>query len=161
MKGKGAYPITLHDIQSVKTYRSALNRELIRRRAGKYSQAWLAKRLSVCVRTLQRYIQLDGIYCQQILYATDITAENVHQIPTQEQASCAGIMIHYCFLQDAAGKQYPPIQAIARRILMQSVLVRWMRRGWNVYWLDINDMRQSHVVFSPNIIHVYNSVTSC
>jgi hypothetical protein len=66
VNSKGADPITLHDIRSVQFYRSAFNRELIRRRAGKYSQAWLAERLNVCVRTLQRYVLLAGIQFEQI-----------------------------------------------------------------------------------------------
>jgi len=156
IKSKGADPITLEDIQSVKTYRSALNRELIRRRAGKYSQAWLAKRLSVCVRTLQRYIKLVGIQCQQILYATDITPDNIHQIPPKGLARRAGITIQYCFLQDATGKRYPPIQAIARRLLRQCIPVQWMRRGWNIYWVD-DDLSLSHILYVSEIEHVFQN----
>lgn len=132
-KGKGADPISLDDIQSVKAYRSALNRELIRRRAGKYSQAWLAERLNVCVRTLQRYIRLAGIQSQQILYMTEITARNVHQIPTKAQAKRAGITIQFCFIQDAKGKRYPPLPAIALKLLRQHITIYWMRRGCNIY----------------------------
>lgn len=155
VKSKGADPITLDDIQSVKTYRSALNRELIRRRAGKYSQVWLAQRLSVCIRTLQRYIKHDGIQCQQILYATDITPDNIHQIPSKRLARRAGITIQYCFLQDATGKRYPPIQAIARKLLRQKIPVQWMRRGWNIYWIG-GKAPQSRTVFVPEIEHHYD-----
>jgi len=156
VKSKGADPITLDDIQSAKTYRSALNRELIRRRAGKYSQAWLAERLRVCVRTLQRYIKLDEIQCQQILYATDITPDNIHQIPPAKVlARRAGITIQYCFLQDATGKRYPPIQAIARKLLRQGIPVQWMRRGWNIYWIG-NDVSLSHILYVPEIQHIFS-----
>ena len=153
VKSKGTDPVTLDDIKSVKTYRSALNRELIRRRAGKYGQAWLSERLSICVRTLQRYIRLAGIQCQQILYATEITPENIHQIPTKAQARRAGITIQYCFLQDATGKRYPPLSAIAHKLLRQQIPVQWMRRGWNIYW--IGDKAQSHIIFMPEIEHIY------
>ena len=155
VKSKGADPITLDDIQSVKTYRSALNRELIRRRAGKYGQSWLAQRLSICVRTLQRYIKLDGIQCQQILYATDITLENIHQIPSKGLARRAGITIQYCFLQDATSKRYPPIQAIAHKLLRQGIPVQWMRRGWNIYWIE-DKANQAHIVFVPEIEHCFH-----
>jgi len=154
IKSKGADPITLDDIQSVKTYRSALNRELIRRRAGKYSQIWLAERLSICVRTLQRYIRLAGIQCQQILYTTDITPDNIHQIPPKGLARRAGITIQYCFLQDVTGKRYPPIQAIARKLLRQDIPVQWMRRGWNMYWIG-SKVLHSYVVFMTEIEHDY------
>jgi len=153
VKSKGADPITYDDIQSVKMYRSALNREIIRRRASKYSQSWLAERLSVCVRTLQRYIKLGGIQCQQILYATDITPSNIHQIPPKALARRAGITIQYCFLQDSTGKRYPPLPAIARKLLRQGIPVQWMRRGWNIYW--IGDKAQSHIIFMPEIEHIY------
>ena len=154
IKTKGADPITLEDIQSVQVYRSALNRELIQRRAGKYSQIWLAERLSVCVRTLQRYIRIAGIQCQQILYATDITPDNIHQIPTKYQAKRAGITIQYCFLQDVAGKRYPPLPAIARKLLRRGIPVQWMRRGWNFYWLG-DDVLQSHIIFVHEIEHIF------
>ena len=154
IKSKGADPITLEDIQSVKTYRSALNRELIRRRAGKYSQAWLAERLSICVRTLQRYIKLAGIQCQQVLYATDITPDNIHQIPPANLARRAGITIQYCFLQDVAGKRYPPLQAIAHKLLRQGISVQWMRRGWNIYWIGSSFM-PSNIIFLTSLEHVF------
>ena len=153
---KGADPITLDDIQSVRTYRSALNRELIRRRAGKYSQIWLAQRLSVCVRTLQRYVQLAGIQCEQILYATEITLNNIHQIPTKYLAKRAGITIQYCFLQDITGKRFPPLPVIAHKLLRQRISVQWMRRGWNIYW--IGDKTQSHIIFKPEIEHCYTII---
>jgi hypothetical protein len=37
-------PITLEDIQSPASYRAPLNRQLIKRRPGKYSQIWLGNR---------------------------------------------------------------------------------------------------------------------
>jgi hypothetical protein len=157
IKSKGADPITVDDIQSVKAYRSALNRELIRRRAGKYSQAWLVERLSVSVRTLQRYIKLARIQCQQILYATKITPDNIHQIPTKYLAKRAGITIQYCFLQDSAGKRYPPILAITRKLLRQGIPVHWMRRGWNIYWIG-DKTSQPYIVFMPQIEHVFNTL---
>jgi hypothetical protein len=156
IKSKGADPITLDDIQSVKMYRSALNQELIRRRAGKYSQVWLAERLSICIRTLQRYIRLAGIQCQQILYAAEITPDNIHQMPPKSLARRAGITIQHCFLQDVTGKRYPPIAAIARKLLKQGIPVQWMRRGWNIYW--IGDKAQSHIIFMPEIEHCYRTV---
>ena len=157
IKSKGADPITLEDIQSVKTYRSALNRALIRRRAGKYSQTWLAKRLSVCVRTLQRYVKLAGIRCQQILYATDITPDNIHQIPPKALALRAGITIQYCFLQDATGKRYPPVPEIARKLLRHGIPMQWMRRGWNIYWIGDCPI-QFHIIFMTDIEHYFFAI---
>ncbi|MEQ9028142.1 MAG: hypothetical protein RLP44_05460, partial [Aggregatilineales bacterium] len=150
IKSKGADPITLNDIQSVKTYRAALNRELIRRRAGRYSQAWLARRLNVCIRTFQRYVQLAGIQCQQILYATDITLDNIQHIPAKRCARRAGIALQPCFLQDITGKRYPPIQAIACKLLRKGIPVQWMRRGWNIYWIGDRAI-QSHIIYVPEI----------
>jgi hypothetical protein len=57
----GSDPMTLADIQSPATYRAALNRELIKRRPGKYSQAWLGSRLNLSERTLQRYLKRENI----------------------------------------------------------------------------------------------------
>jgi len=117
-----------------------------------------SKRLCVCVRTLQRYIRLAGIQCQQILYATDITSDNVHQIPVKYLAKRAGITIQYCFLQDATGKRYPPVPEIARKLLRQGIPVQWMRRGWNIYRC-INDPKSMmlHIVWVVQLEHVFRS----
>jgi hypothetical protein len=160
VNGKGADPISLGDIQSVQVYRSALNQELIRRRTGKYSQTWLAKRLSVCVRTLQRYVRLAGIQCEQLLYMTEITARNVHQIPAKALAKRAGITIKHCFIQDAKGKRYPPLPAIATKLLEQHVPIYWVRRGCNIYWMG-NQASYSHIIFVAEIEHQYTDVCGC
>src|SRR5690606_28350388 len=80
VESKGADPITLKDIQSAKSYRSALNRELIRRRSGKYSQKWLGDRIGVTPRTIQRYIERERIQLRQILHETPIDWNNVECI---------------------------------------------------------------------------------
>ncbi len=98
-----------------------------------------------------------NLQCQKILYTTEITIENIHQIPTKYLVKRAGITIQYCFLQDATAKRYPPIQAIARKLLRQGILVQWMRRGWNIYWIG-DKASQSHIVFMPEIEHCYQTV---
>jgi hypothetical protein len=109
----GADPITLDDIQSTATYRAALNRELIKRRPGKYSQMWLGYRMNVSERTLQRYLKRENIQSRQLLEETRIDWNNLNQIPTSYGAKRAGFNMQPYFLQDeqgptAASRSGPP-----------------------------------------------------
>jgi hypothetical protein len=130
----GSDPITLQDIQSPATYRAALNRELIKRRPGKYSQTWLGNRLNMSERTLQRYLKRENIQSRQLLEETHIDWSNLNQIPTQYGAKRAGFDMQPYFLQDEQGKRYPPKPEIAKKLLKQKHSVWLMKRSINMYW---------------------------
>ncbi|MCI0713226.1 MAG: bifunctional DNA primase/polymerase [Chloroflexi bacterium] len=136
VRPKGSDPIALPDIRSAQSYRAALNRELIQRRPGKYSQKWLGKRLNVSKRTIQRYLKRENIQSRQLLEATPIEWGNVNQIPTRYTAKRAGFDIQRYFLQDEQGRRYPPKPEIASKLLKQHHLVWLMKRSCNVYWCD-------------------------
>ena len=136
----GSDPITLADIQSTATYRAALNRELIKRRPGKYSQTWLGYRMNVSERTLQRYLKRENIQSRQLLEETRIDWSNLNQIPTAEGARQAGFNMQPYFLQDETGKRYPPKPGIARKLLKQGHGVWLMKRSVNLYWYGSEPM---------------------
>ena len=132
----GSDPITLPDIQSTATYRAALNRELIKRRPGKYSQPWLGDRMNVSERTLQRYLKRENIQSRQVLEEIRIDWSNLNQIPTQYGAKRAGFDMQPYFLQDEQGKRYPPKPEIAKKLLKQKHSVWLMKRSVNFYWYE-------------------------
>ncbi|MDQ7025700.1 MAG: bifunctional DNA primase/polymerase [Anaerolineae bacterium] len=133
---RGADPITVEDIQSPAIYRAALNREVIKRRPGKYSQTWLGNRLSVSSRTIQRYLKRENIQSRQLLEETRIDWGNVNQIPTAYTAKRAGFDIQPYFLQDERGKRYPPKSEIAKKLLKQHHGVWLIKRGLKMYWYE-------------------------
>ena len=53
------------------------------------------------------------------------------------------------------GKRYPPIPAIAHRLLRQGIPAQWMRRGWNIYWVGVKSS-YSPIIFMPEIEHYYS-----
>ena len=132
----GSDPITPEDIQSPATYRAALNRELIKRRPGKYSQTWLGRRMNVSERTVQRYLKRENIHSRQLLEAIRIDWSNLNQIPTAYSAKRAGFDMQPYFLQDEQGKRYPPKPEIAKKLLKQKHSVWLMKRSINMYWYE-------------------------
>jgi hypothetical protein len=130
----GSDPITLDDIQSPATYRAVINRELIKRRPGKYSQTWLGNRLNRSERTLQRYLKRENIQSRQLLEETLIDWSNLNQIPTKYGAKRAGFDMQPYFLQDEQGKRYPPQPEIAKKLLNQKHGVWLMKRSVKMYW---------------------------
>lgn len=127
VEDKGADPITLPDIQSPAVYRAALHRELIRRRPGIYSQAWLGRRLHVTPRTIQRYNQHEGIQSRQTFETIRITWSNLNQIPASKLYKRAGLDAQPYFLQDGSGRRYPPQKGIAQKLLCRKQDV-WLTR---------------------------------
>jgi hypothetical protein len=132
----GSDPITLEDIQSPAFYRAALNRELIKRRPGKYSQNWLGDRLNMSERTVQRYLKRENIHSRQLLEEIRIDWNNLNQIPTAYSAKRAGFDMQPYFLQNEQGKRYPPKPEIAKKLLKQKHSVWLMKRSINMYWYE-------------------------
>jgi AraC-like DNA-binding protein len=132
----GSDPMTLADMQSPATYCAALNRELIKRRPGKYSQAWLGSRLNMSERTLQRYLKRENIRSRQLLEEIRIDRTNLNQIPRKFSGKRAGYDMQPYFLQDEQGKRYPPQPEIAKKLLNQNHSVWLMKRSVKIYWYD-------------------------
>jgi hypothetical protein len=136
VESAGSDPITIDDVSSIKKYRSALNRELIKRRPGKYTQKWLGNRLNVSRTTIQRYINAEPIKSRWLFEGMRLTWKNVHQIPTGPAAEEAGIAIRHCFLQDNTRKRYPPKTGLARKLLKEGRDVWLMVRICKTYRVE-------------------------
>ena len=105
--------LSADDLASPKTYRRALHRELIKRRPGSYSRGWLAERLGVSKWTSRRYeaglnIVVHPMYIEQPLRWTNV--ESI--VPRTIEDVSPGT-----FLETQDGKRYPPLRAIAMRLL--------------------------------------------
>lgn len=120
-----ADPMTLADMQSAKTTRAASHRELIRRRPGTYTRGFLAARLGVDRRTMRGYTRALGVCVQPTYQQTPIFWHNLNAICDQPLPGT--------FLQDADGKRYPPLKAIAHKLLKRKKPLWYMRQGANSY----------------------------
>jgi len=117
-------------------YRAALNRELIKRRPGKYSQNWLGDRLNMSERTVQRYLKRENIHSRQLLEEIRIDWNKLNQIPNAYSAKRAGFDMQPYFLEDEQSNRYPPKPEIAKKLLKQKHSVWLMRRSIKMYWYD-------------------------
>ena len=119
-------PITRADVASVKRYRAAAQRELVRRRPGQYHRAWMARRLGVSKRTIQRYDAEAGIQSRPMTCQTRLTQGNLALIPDERQARY--------YLQDVQGKRYPAIASLAGQLLARGKHILLVEQQANYYW---------------------------
>ncbi len=126
------------DLWSTRKYRQALHREFIKRRPGQYSGEWLAGRLGISKRSIQRYRQDVPLNQRPNYHSTWVTWETLQNLP--HEANLNGV-----FLQDATGKRYPATQAMAQKLLAKGLAVIYQRQTTNTYWhqdavLDAQDV---------------------
>lgn len=118
------------DLNSPSAYRRALHRVLIARRPGQYSRHWLARRLGVSRWTCQRYEAAIGISVHAVYSAQPVTWGMLEHLPAHVRDAQPGTFL------EADGRRYPPLQAIAARLLMKRQPVLFRRRLPNEYRLD-------------------------
>lgn len=123
-------PLQIDDLTSARRYRQALQREFIQRSPGPYPRRWLAGRLAVSVRTLQRYHTAIPVQVLPQFEQRVITWHNLDHVPADDADAAYGGM----FLE-ADGKRYPPKQSIARRLLSREKWVLYKRQLVNYYWI--------------------------
>ncbi|MFZ4827820.1 MAG: bifunctional DNA primase/polymerase [Phototrophicaceae bacterium] len=115
-----------------KQYRLAFHVALIARRAGRYSRRWLAERLGITTRSLDRYYAegVTGVTRIPMIKEKIITWWNIDQdLPILEIEDAKGV-----FLQDSDGKRYPPLKPIARRLLGMKQRITLCIQGFNQYY---------------------------
>jgi hypothetical protein len=120
-------------LNSAKNTRKHLHESILRRRPGRYGRELLAKRVGVCVRTIDTYnAELKTTYAdfnkQHCYFETPLHWNNLDKIPP-EDALPNGV-----FLLDDTGKRYPAKKSIAIMLLKRKRKVRLMRQGFNEYW---------------------------
>ena len=118
------------DLCSPNAYRQALQRELIARRPGLYSRAWLSKRLGISVWTCRRYDVGIGLNVTATYFSKRISWHNVEMLPATVTLK-EGI-----FLETPDGKRYPPVRGLAKRLLQKHPYLIQKRQHWNYYTLD-------------------------
>lgn len=132
VRPSGADPLPADSLASPRQYRAALHRALIARRPGRYSRRWLSERLGVSVWTSRRYDRLGGVLATPTYAEQPIFWGNLALVPPEADPNGPD----GTFLVDMTGKRYPPLQAIAVRLLARGQRVSLLRQGWNAYTLE-------------------------
>ena len=133
VRPSGADPLPAASLASPRQYRAALHQALIARRPGRYSRRWLSERLGVSVWTSRRYDRIGGVIATPTYDEQPISWRNLTLVPPEADPNGPD----GTFLVDAAGKRYPPLQAIAVRLLARGQRVSLLRQGWNAYSLRL------------------------
>lgn len=146
VRPSGFDPLPTESLASPRQYRVALHRALIARRPGRYSRRWLSERLGVSVWTSRRYDRLADLLVTPTYVEEPIHWKNIARVPPElDPSGPDGI-----FLVDGAGRRYPPLQAIATRLLARGQRVSLMRQGWNHYTLKFKHaLVQESVAAAP------------
>lgn len=140
------------DLESNKAYRAALHREFIRRCPGVYPRYFLSARLGVCNRTTQRYDVLIGVRCIARYDSFRVNWKTLEKVPEErEHAPTTGAV-----LTTTTGGRYPPVRAIAAKLLAQRETVFYQWRRPNFYELaDSPTVQPAQLVAAPsNLITV-------
>ncbi|NJL55694.1 hypothetical protein HC928_11185 [bacterium] len=121
-------PLQPADLASNTVYRQALHTALIRRRPGQYSRSWQGARLGISAESCRRYERRMGIVVQPVYLVYPLNWTVLESIVPDEPL--AGT-----FLEDAAGKRYPPLLPIARKLLARRQSIFFKRQVIQSLWL--------------------------
>ena len=127
--GRHRDELTLDDLKTAKSTREAFNRAYLTRRPGRYTTAFLAKRLGVCRRTLQNYRAGDDLlHAEPQYHETPIFWFNLNDLPPEEMVEPG------CFLVNQWGKRFPVKLGLARKLLAKGDRLILMRQLPNYWW---------------------------
>jgi hypothetical protein len=129
VKASGSDLISQEDVGSAKLTRQAIHRELIKRRPGAYSCAWLSQRLGVSQMTLRRYNQqIEALHVVPTYTQTTLGWWNLSALPPAEWLE-PGI-----FLEDSTGRRFPALKPIAMKLLAKGRGVKLLTQTANYYF---------------------------
>ena len=107
----GGDTLAAADLHSPATYRQALHVGLVKRAPGTYSRNWLAQRLGVSADSCRRYERRAGVQVDPTFFDEPISWSNLKwSVPPDPMPGQ--------FIQAADGRRYPPLESIARMLLM-------------------------------------------
>jgi hypothetical protein len=111
VRNQGGDTLQREDLAGGRAYRAALHVALIRRAPGQYPRVWQAARLGISEESCRRYEREAGIIVQPVYCAQfEVNWRTLERVAPDEP-----MMGH--FLQDEGGKRYPPLRALAARLL--------------------------------------------
>ncbi len=111
--------ITAHDVKSAHLYRLALHREYIKRVAPNVPLRWLAQRIGVNVRSIQRYnLELNVQKTQNLAYFT-LSKSNLDTLPKRTHKVMKNATNGF-WLETKIGIRYPAWRHLGSKLLKSS-----------------------------------------
>ena len=120
------------DLASPAAYRLALHTALIRRAPGRYPRRWQARRLGISAATVRRYERRAGVQVTPVYQSTPLGWRSINRLLTDEPPPGR-------FIEDEAGRRYPALPSLARRLLAQGRQLMFRRQDANHYRLGSQD----------------------
>lgn len=108
--------ITATDVMSAHSYRLALHREFIKRLSPQVPLWWLAKRIGVDVRTIQRYNRELDVHMTQNLGCFSLSKTNLDTLPKRHQNITKNATNGF-WLETEDGRRYPAWRHIGSQLL--------------------------------------------
>ena len=99
-------PLVANDLKSAHNYRLALHREYIRRLQPEVPMSWLARRIGVNVRTIQRYNQELGIGVVETVGSLDLVRRLLYCLPKKRVKDGKNVTKGF-WLQLEDGRRFP------------------------------------------------------
>lgn len=118
------------DLHSPAAYRAALHRALIKRAPGQYGRAWLAERLGVSRRSCRRYERRTGVHVEPTFSLWPVRWGTVEQVMPEDAGPGQ-------FLQDERGRRYPPLRALAHKLLAAGRQLMYVQQDANHYSVPV------------------------
>jgi hypothetical protein len=130
VQGKRSDRLAPEDLRSPADYRAALHRALITRAPGQYGRAWLAQRLGVSRRSCRRYERRTGVHVEPVFSLWPVRFGTVEQVMPEEAGPGQ-------FLQDERGRRYPPLRALAHKLLAAGRQLMYVQQDANRYSVPV------------------------
>ena len=109
-------PLVADDLKSAHKYRLALHREYIRRLQPEVPMSWLARRVGVNVRTIQRYNRELGIVAVETVGALDLLRRLLYCLPRKRVMDGMNVTKGF-WLQSEDGRRFPAWRHIGSWLL--------------------------------------------
>lgn len=114
------------DLASPSSYRAAMHVALIQRSPGCYARSWQAQRLGISKDSCRRYERVAGVEVRPVFREWPLTWKAIDRTLSPDPVPGS-------FIEDQYGKRYPPLPAIARKLLTTNKQLTFKAQQTNFY----------------------------
>lgn len=136
--------ITAKDLKSAYAYRRALHREYVRRVAPQVPIAWMAERLGVSSRTIQRLNNELNVAKTTNLGFFRLSKSNLGSLPKKRAKNTKNATDGY-WLETRSGERFPAWRHVGHYLLKQGVEVEVRAQLASQYFLGVDATAYEHV----------------
>lgn len=136
--------ITARDLKSAHAYRRALHREYVRRVAPQVPIAWMADRLGVSARTIQRLNKELHVVRTANLGFFRLSKSNLGSLPKKRAKNTKNATDGY-WLETRSGERFPAWRHVGHYLLKQGLEVQVRAQLASQYFLDVDETAYEQV----------------